>query len=159
MTSPSFFEEGSKLLPPGAFEVVLEGELRRAVRSQSFLTLVVVETRCEWAGTMVAADDGIVLKIAQIIGKEVRDTDLLGRPKRGSLALLLIDANLDDSAGVIDRLVSRIGSHEFPTVMRIAMGAACCPTHAVDAATLKHRAVSHATVNWRTPVRASADPN
>ena len=108
---------------------------------------------------MVAADDGIVLQIADIIGREVRDTDLLGRPARGTLGLLLIDANLDYSARVIDRLVTRIGSHEFPTILRIAIGVACCPTHAVDAASLKHRAISHSIVNWRTPVRASADPN
>ena len=31
--SDSFFEEGSRLLTPNAFEFVLDGELKRAVRS------------------------------------------------------------------------------------------------------------------------------
>ena len=43
MNSSSFYEEGSKLLTPGAFEFVLDSELKRAVRSQSFLTLVILE--------------------------------------------------------------------------------------------------------------------
>ena len=37
-----FFAEGSRLLTPNAFEFVLDGELKRAVRSQNFLTLVVL---------------------------------------------------------------------------------------------------------------------
>ena len=56
MTSRSFYEEGSKLLTPAAFEFVLDGELKRAVRSQNFLTLVVVEASREWEGMMVTAD-------------------------------------------------------------------------------------------------------
>jgi hypothetical protein len=50
MPSSSFYEEGSRLLTPGAFEFVLDSELERAVRSQNYLTLVVVETRREWEG-------------------------------------------------------------------------------------------------------------
>jgi hypothetical protein len=45
-----FFAEGSRLLTPDAFEFVLDGELKRAVRSQNFLTLIVLETRREWEG-------------------------------------------------------------------------------------------------------------
>ena len=48
MTGSSFYEEGSKLLTPGAFEFVLDSELKRAVRSQNFVTLVTVETRVSW---------------------------------------------------------------------------------------------------------------
>ena len=83
MTSSSFYEEGSKLLTPGAFEFVLDTELKRAVRSQNFLTLVVVEAAREWEGMTVTADDGTVQEVAQIIGKEVRDTDLLGHTGTG----------------------------------------------------------------------------
>ena len=39
MTSSSFYEEGSNVLTPGAFEFVLDAELKRAVRSQNYLTL------------------------------------------------------------------------------------------------------------------------
>jgi GGDEF domain-containing protein len=159
MTSSAFYEEGSRLLTPGAFEFVLDSELKRAVRSQNFLTLVMVEAAREWDGVLVTADDGTVQEVAQIIGKEVRDTDLLGHTEKGTVAIVLLDADFEHSTRVIDRLVSRIENYEFPTAMRIAVGAACYPTHAVDADTLKRTAMSRPIVNWRGGVRSSADQN
>jgi hypothetical protein len=156
--SSAFYEEGSKLLTPGAFEFVLESELKRAVRSQNFLTLVVLEASREWEGLMVTADDGTVHQVAQIVGKEVRDTDLLGHTEKGTLTLVLLDADYDHSTRVIDRLVSRIENYEFATPVRIAVGAACYPTHAVDAASLKNQAMSRPVVNWRS-TRSTADQN
>jgi GGDEF domain-containing protein len=149
MATDSFFEAGSRLLTPNAFEFVLDGELKRAVRSQNFLTLVVLETHREWEGLEVSADDGTVEEVAQVIGREVRDTDVLGRTTTGTLALVLLDADLDSSTRVIDRLVSRIDSYDFPSPLRISVGAACYPTHAVDADSLKRQAVSRPLVSWR----------
>jgi hypothetical protein len=159
MTSSSFFEEGSKVLTSGAFEFVLDSELKRAVRSQNFLTLVVVEASREWEGLMVTADDGTVQEVAQVLSREIRDTDLLGHTERGTLALVLLDADFDHSARVIDRLVSRIENYEFPTPLRIAVGAACYPTHAVDADSLMRQAKSRPVVNWRGGRAATADQN
>src|SRR5215204_4366568 len=105
MATDSFFEEGSRLLTPNAFEFVLDSELKRAVRSQNFLTLVVLETRREWEGLEVSADDGTVDAVAQVVGREVRDTDLIGKTERGTLSLVLLDADFDSSTRVIDRLV------------------------------------------------------
>src|SRR6186713_1360100 len=107
MTGSSFYEDGSRLLTPGAFEFVLASELKRAVRSQNFLTLVVVEASREWDGLTVTADDGTLHEVAQIIGKEVRDTDLIGHTEKGTLSLVLIDADFEHSSRVINRLVAR----------------------------------------------------
>jgi GGDEF domain-containing protein len=159
MASSSFYEEGSKLLTSGAFEFVLESELKRAVRSQNFLTLVLIETSREWEGLMVTADDGTVQEVAQIVGKEVRDTDLLGHAEKGTLALVLLDSDLERSSRVVERLVARIENYEFATALRIALGAACYPTHAVDAASLKHQARSRPIVNWRGGARSTVDRN
>jgi len=149
MASTSFYEQGSKLLTPSAFEFVLDTELKRAVRSQSFLTLVVLEAAREWDGMTVTADDGTVHEVAQIVGREVRDTDLLGHTDRGTVALVLLDADFEHSTRVIDRLISRIENYEFPTALRVAVGAACYPTHAVDAETLKRQAMSRPIAQWR----------
>jgi diguanylate cyclase (GGDEF)-like protein len=158
MASGSFYEEGSKLLTPNAFEFVLDSELKRAVRSQNFLTLVTVEASREWEGMMVTADDGTLQEVAQIIGREVRDTDVLGHTGKGTLALVLLDTDFEHSSRVIDRVVSRIENYEFQTALRIAVGAACYPTHAVDAESLKRQAISRPLVNWRSVPR-SADQN
>ena len=159
MTSSSFYEEGSKLLTPGAFEFVLDTELKRAVRSQNFLTLIVVEASRESEGVTVMADDGTVQEVAEVIGREVRDTDVLGHTDTGALALILLDTDFDHSTRVIDRVVSCIENHAFPTALRIAVGAACYPTHAVDAESLKHHAMSRPIVNWRVGVLGPGDQN
>ena len=155
----AFYEEGSRLLTPGAFEFVLDSELKRAVRSQNFLTLVIVEASREWEGMMVTADDGTLHEVAQIIAREVRDTDVLGHAEKGTLALVLLDADFEHSSGVINRVVSRIENYEFPNALRIAVGAACYPTHAVDAESLKRKAMSQPLVSWRGGLRSSADQN
>jgi len=144
-----FFEEGTRLLTPRAFDFVLDGELKRAVRSQNFLTLVVLETCREWDGMTMTADAGTVGEVARIVGHEVRDTDLLGVTERGTLSLVLLDADYENSARVIDRVVRRIDSYDFPTPLRISLGAACYPTHAVDGDALKHQALSRPVVSWR----------
>jgi GGDEF domain-containing protein len=87
--------------------------------------------------------------VAQIVGREVRDTDLIGKTEKGTLSLVLLDADYESSARVIDRLVQRIDSYDFPTPLRISMGAACYPTHAVDSPSLKRQALSRPVVSWR----------
>jgi GGDEF domain-containing protein len=127
------------------------------VRSQNFLTLVIVEVRREWEGMMVPADDGTLLEVAQLVGKDVRDTDLIGHTDRGTLAIVLLDSDFDHATRVIDRLIARIDNYEFPTTLRIAVGAACYPTHAVDADSLKKQAMARPIVNWRGGLRSSAN--
>ena len=159
MADGSLFEEGNKVLTPGAFEFVLNSELKRAVRSQNYLTLVVVEASREWQGVTVTADDGTLQEVAQIIGKEVRDTDLIGHTDKGVLSLVLIDADFEHSSHVIKRLVSQIEHYEFSTALRLAVGAACYPTHAVDAQSLKQQALSHPIVNWRAGLQSAGGQN
>jgi hypothetical protein len=145
-----FFEQGSEsLLTPPAFEFVLGNELHRALRSQSFLTLVVFEAQREWEELFVAADDETLDDVAQLVARSVRATDLVSKTDKGLLSLALLDADFDSGAGVVGRLMSRIVSYNFQTPLRIAVGAACYPTHAVDADSLKREAASHPLVNWR----------
>jgi len=157
MTWSSLYEGGSKLLTPGAFEFILGSELKRAVRSQSYLTLVMVDARREWEEMFVTADAGTLQDVGQIIGKEIRDTDLLAHTDEGTLTFVLLDADFEDSTKVVDRVAARIKSHEFPTALHVAVGAACCPTHAVDAGSLKRHALSHPLVAWR--VKRTVDPD
>jgi len=159
MATGAFYEDGSKILTPGAFAFVLDSELKRAVRSQNFLTLVTLEASREWEGMTVTADEGTLQEVADIVGREVRDTDVLGHIDRGTLSLVLLDADFDSSARVIDRVVSRIENYEFPTALRINVGAACYPTHAVDAESLKRQALSRPIVHWRGGVHSNADQN
>lgn len=153
--STGFYDEGSKFLTPCAFEFVLAAEMKRAVRRQNYVTLVLVEARREWGDVRIMADDGTVREVGQILGQEVRDTDLLGLAGKGTLAIVLLDSDFNQSAGVVDRLIARIDGHDFQTPIRIAVGAACYPTHAVDVDSLKREARSRTVVNWRHGSRSS----
>ena len=146
--SDQFFEQGTRLLTPNAFDFVLDGELKQAVRSQNFLTLVVLETRREWDGMTVTADPGTVGEVARVLGPEVRHTDLIG-VQNGTLSVALLDADFENSQKVIDRIVQRIDSYDFPAPLRISLGAACYPTHAIDADSLKKQALARPVVSWR----------
>ena len=159
MPNSAFYEEGSRVLTAGAFEFVLDSELKRAVRAQNFLTLVVLEASREWDGMQVSADDGMVQEVAQLIGREVRDTDLIGHTERGVLELVLLDTDYDHSTRVIDRLISRLEDYAFSTALKLAVGAACYPTHAVDAESLKRQASMHPIVSWRSGFRSTAGQN
>jgi GGDEF domain-containing protein len=149
MPSDQFMDAGTRLLGQGAFEFVLDSELRRAVRAQNFLTLVVLETQREWEGLMLTADDAALTELADIVTREVRATDPIGLTERGTLSLLLLDADFEPSTRVVDRVMARVDNYEFPTPLHISVGAACYPTHAVDAPSLRRQAVSRPIVNWR----------
>jgi hypothetical protein len=154
--SHSLHANDSPLLTPAAFALALESEIKRAVRCQSYLTLVTVEASREWEGMTVTLDDGTLQDVAQVIGQEIRGTDLLSQTDKGMLGLLLLDADFDHTAHVIDRLIERIQSHGFWIVLRLAVGAACCPTHAVDVDSLKREALSRPLVSWKGNLHSSS---
>lgn len=54
--------------------------------------------------------------------------------------MVLLDADLQNSTGVIERVMSRLEHYQFTVPLDIDVGAACCPTHGADAGTLKRAA-------------------
>jgi hypothetical protein len=132
-----FLEEDLRVLTPEAFDFVLNNELKRAVRSQTFLTLLVVEPS---AGPPAQAPPEVMREVAQLLSREVRETDLLSRTGEGQLSVVLLDADLHNSMQVIDRLLSRFAHYAFPTPIALEVGAACCPTHGADADSLRRAA-------------------
>lgn len=153
MKTGSLPNSGSRWMTPGAFDDVLSAELKRAVRARTFLSLVAVEARRVWDGLTVAADNGILAELGEIVWREVRDTDLVAQADRGALWLVLLDADEDGSRRVMERVVSRIDSYRFSTTVSIVMGAACCPTHAVDPESLKREAASRPVLSARPQVQ------
>ena len=137
MTAEPFLREDFRVLTPEAFDFVLNNELKRAARSQNFLTLVLMDPHPE-----AGASEDAVREIARLVSREVRETDLLSASDEGRLSVVLLDADLQNSMRVIDRLMSRLENYEFPTPLDIQVGAACCPTHGADADTLRRVAAN-----------------
>jgi hypothetical protein len=128
------YEDDPRVLSSEAFELLLANELRRSMRSQNFLTLVLLEA------TSPGGDP--VLDVARAISDDVRETDVIARTADRHLALVLLDADMNGSRRVIDRLLTRLEEHGFPEPMEISIGAACCPTDATDVGGLWHRAAT-----------------
>ena len=149
-------DDGPRLLSQETFAFELEAELRRAVRSRSNVTLVVLEAGRETDASGTTADEVAMLEIAEIIDDTVRDTDLVGFADRAALGLVLVDTNVDRSAQILDRLMIRIGQRAFSPAIHIAVGVASYPEHGVDAGSLKERAKSRPflreTFGTNTPV-------
>jgi hypothetical protein len=140
---PLPFRSNSRLLAPTAFKFVLNRELRRAMRSSSRLSLVVIETTRSLDGVTVSADEPTIREVAQLVNDEMRDHDLFGFADEGTLSLVLRGTDYSRSVRVVDRLLSRLETHQFATPIQIALGAACYPMHAMGAESLKRWALAH----------------
>ena len=156
MTADSFLDEDFRVLTSEAFDFVLNNELKRAVRSQNFLTLVHVEPTVRGAQNGGNGErDTAVREIARLISREVRETDLLAHTAKGRLSIVLLDADMPNSMGVIERLMSRLDHYEFTQPLAIEVGAACCPTHGADVDSLR-RAAEARPVHPRRDTRGNA---
>jgi GGDEF domain-containing protein len=144
VTLDPFLDENSRVLTPEAFDFVLSNELKRAVRSQNFLTLVHVEPSIRGAADGGNGErDSAVREIARLISRDVRETDLLSQTAPGRLSVVLLDADLENSIGVIERLMSRLDHYVFSPPLTIQVGAACCPTNGADVESLQRAAEAH----------------
>ena len=141
MPDDPFLDEDSRVLTPEAFEFVLNNELKRAVRSQNFLTLLVLDPAPE--PPRQERDSRVLQEVAKIVSREVRETDLLSQNVPGQLSVVLLDADMNRSMVVVDRLAARFRHYQFPTPVVVEIGAACCPTDGADAQTLRRAAEAH----------------
>jgi GGDEF domain-containing protein len=120
----------SGILPQETFDFIMSHELKRAARSQNFVTLVVMESGAD-----------VLDEIAAVVMQELRGTDLL-KVEDGTLAVALLDTDLESSRLVVDRLMARLRRHRFSAPIEVSVGSACCPTHGSDTRTLWRTALA-----------------
>jgi hypothetical protein len=141
MTPDPFLDADYRVLTSEAFEFVLSNELKRAVRSQNYLTLVNVTPRLASSPNGSSGDREVAVKqIARLISRDVRETDLLAETDKGRVSLVLLDSDLQNSMNVIERLRSRLDAYAFPKPLTLDIGAATCPTHGADVDSLRRAA-------------------
>ena len=164
MSPDPFLEDDFRVLTPEAFDVVLTNELKRAVRSQSYLTLLLVEPTVREAPGGTASDEAPadsgedVRQIARLVSREVRETDLLSQTEQSQLSVVLLDADLQNSLRVVDRFMARLEHYQFTRPLAIGVGAASCPTHGADAETLRRSARAR-TVHHQRDVDPTSRPD
>ncbi len=96
-----------------------------------------------------------VRQIARLISRDVRETDLLAETDKGRLSLVLLDADLQNSMNVIERLRTRLDAYAFPKPLTLEIGAATCPTHGADLDSLRRAAEARA-IHTRRDDRGTA---
>jgi hypothetical protein len=136
------------VLNPETFDFVLTNELKRALRSQNFVTLVLMEPRGGEPGAAVR-------EIAGLVSRELRETDMLAIDAT-TVSMVLLDADIQSSSGVIERVMARLEHYQFTAPVEIAVGAACCPTDGADLDTLKRVAAAARTGLARRAPRGTA---
>jgi len=156
MVADAFFDEDFRVLTREAFDFVLNNELKRALRSQTFLTLVLLSPHVR--GTPGGGNgelDRAVREIARLLSRDVRETDLLSHTGEGRLSIVLLDADFQNALRVVDRVMARLEHYEFDQPLSIDVGAACCPTHGADVDSLR-RAAEARPVHPRRDQRGTA---
>jgi hypothetical protein len=148
MVEEGFSDYDSRVLTPEVFDLVLNNELKRALRSQNFLTLLVVEPTPR---TAEGERKKLARELARVISRVVRETDILAPDENGRLLLVLLDADFENSMHVVHRLMARIEHYEFTSPASISIGGACCPTHGADIEALRSAAASQ-----RVPIHREA---
>jgi hypothetical protein len=152
-----WLEEDFRVLTPDAFDFVLANELKRAVRSQNFLTLLLVQPRLGEPETG-SADPEILQQVGRLISREVRETDLLSHTGTSELSVVLLDADLPNSLGVVDRVMSRLQHYQFSQPLDIDVGAASCPTDGADPESLRVSAQARRVHPRDHPGSRGSDP-
>lgn len=144
---------GPKILTPGALQFVLGRELQRAMRSRTTLALVTV--KAESAAGATPANEPRLTEIAGLVEQVMREQDLVGQMEGGVLALVLLNSDYERALRVADRLTAGLESQPFAEEIKITIGAACYPTHAMGAASLQRWALSHSVATCRPGGRSS----
>ena len=92
-----------------------------------------------------------VREVAHLVSRELRETDLLA-VEGSTVSMVLLDADLQNSKGVIERVMSRLDNYQFTVPVNITIGAACCPTDGADVETLRRAAqATRREITRRTP--------
>lgn len=130
------------------FDFVLTNELKRALRSQNFVTLVLMEPHG-------GDPEGVVGEIVRLVSAELRETDMLATDAT-TVSMVLLDSDIQNSSLVIERVMTRLEHHQFTAPIEIEVGAACCPTHGADLDTLKRVAAGARTGLTRRAPRGTA---
>ena len=141
MSNACFYDACSGLLTREAFSFMVDHHVKQAQRAQEFLTLAIFKAERECVDAIVSADEWIVKELARLIRGAVRSTDLLARTADGVLSLLLVGIDYDRARCVIERIDEHLRRYYRPPVLRISVGAACCPTHAICADDLLQQAL------------------
>jgi len=108
------------------FSFLLKCEVKRSLRYQNFMTLLILEPdrRPQSLETLET--------LATLIRNSIRETDFMTRIDDAEFAIVLLESNLDGAYIIASRIVDHISSyrfdHEEVQYLTVSIGGACFPT-------------------------------
>jgi hypothetical protein len=135
---------------PDTFSLVVELELRRAIRLQYYVSLLALQVDVEQSAEL---RDRAALhrEVAEIIRDQIRSTDVVSVMSSSHfLTVLLVSTYLDNLPAIIDRIATaanmQAGDAKGSTSrMTLSIGGACFPTTARERTELVRQAESLST--------------
>jgi GGDEF domain-containing protein len=151
MLNKNFFQDRDFFLH------LLEMELKRSLRYQSFTSVLLIEIpttrKLDLSRTATFFD-----RVVASLSSQIRDTDIIGSTKENTITVILLNCDKRSTSEVANR-VSCWMSHYFGSESddssisssRLGVGAACFPTHATDSEHLLSTAFELLEISRRQP--------
>lgn len=113
------------------FGALLEIELKRSLRYQNYLALLLIEAQIPSNASREPDNGNSWTKMVALVSSVIRETDLVGAQERNLLTIVLLNSDNRVAVLVAERLSSWV-SQCYGTGSRLSIGGACFPTHATD---------------------------
>ena len=151
MLNRNFFQDRDVFLH------VLEMELKRSLRYQSFTSVLLVEIpttrKLDLSRTATFLE-----RVVASLSSQIRDTDIIGTTNEGTITVILLNCDKRSTSEVVNRvncwMLHYFGSDSNESGIsnsRLGVGAACFPTHATDSEHLLRAASELLEISRRQP--------
>jgi GGDEF domain-containing protein len=132
---------------PDTFTLVVELELRRAIRLQYYVSLLALQADVEQSAEL-ADRAALHREVAEVVRDQIRSTDVVSvMPSSHLLEVVLVSTYLDNLPAIIDRIATATSTQAGDAEgsmsrMTLSIGGACFPTTARERTELVHQAES-----------------
>jgi diguanylate cyclase (GGDEF)-like protein len=125
------------------FDLILEMELKRSLRYQNFISLLLIEANPKVAAARVEENSALSEKMAALIRKELRESDIIGTYDKNTVRVILLYSDETVAGKIADRLriwMSNYFGEEGNHSSKVSLGDACFPSQANDLGSLYRKA-------------------
>lgn len=123
--------KSSLLSSKEVFGALVAIELKRSLRYQNYLTLLLIEARSGGAAGGERQNGNVASKLTALVRAVIRETDLIGAPEENLLTIVLLNSDNRTANRVAERLSSWVSQY-LGVGNHLSIGGACFPTHATD---------------------------
>lgn len=125
-----FMDDTTGTITSNLFHFLLEYEIRRSLRYQNFTTVLILEPDSKPHASET------LQTVVNLISKNIRDTDFIGRMNDTRFGVLLLYTGLDGAYIAGTRILDHINKYNFPDEqshhLTVSIGGACFPTDSTE---------------------------